>query len=128
MANPIVHFEIIGPDPTSLRAYYGELFDWSFAENAPVAVEVSETSRYGFVERMSTEDGTGIPGGVGGGPGYESQCLFYVGVPDVEEALRRAVDLGGTRIMGPAVNDGGGVVVGHFKDPGGNLIGVAGPA
>ena len=28
--------------------------------------------------------------------------------------------------MGPAHNEGGAVVVGHFTDPEGNLIGVAG--
>jgi hypothetical protein len=28
----------------------------------------------------------GIPGGVGGGPGFESRVVYsYVGVPDVEE-------------------------------------------
>lgn len=26
MGQPVVHFEIIGADPESLRAYYGELF------------------------------------------------------------------------------------------------------
>lgn len=29
--------------------------------------------------------------------------------------------------MGPAEKPGGGLVVGHFVDPEGNLIGVAGP-
>ncbi len=47
---------------------------------------------------------------------------------DVEAALREAERLGGTRVLGPAVNAGGGVVVGHFRDPEGNLVGVAGPA
>jgi predicted enzyme related to lactoylglutathione lyase len=49
-------------------------------------------------------------------------------VSDVEAALAEAERLGGKRIMGPAINTGGGVVVGHFTDPEGNLIGVAGPA
>ncbi len=75
----------------------------------------------------TTADGTGIPGGVGGGAGYESHVLFYVGVPDVEAALRRAESLGGKRRMGPERAPSG-LVVGHFTDPEGNLIGVAGPA
>jgi predicted enzyme related to lactoylglutathione lyase len=54
-----------------------------------------------FVNRMTTDDGTGIPGGVGGGARYQSHVLFYVGVPDVEAALRRAESLGGKRRMGP---------------------------
>jgi uncharacterized protein len=28
MGQPVVHFEIIGPDPAKLRSYYGELFGW----------------------------------------------------------------------------------------------------
>jgi uncharacterized protein len=66
-------------------------------------------------------------GGVGGGAGYESHVLFYVGVPDVEAALRKAESLGGRRLMGPERAPSG-LVVGHFTDPEGNLIGVAGPA
>jgi len=76
---------------------------------------------------VTTDDGTGIRGGVGGGPGYESHAVFYVGVPDVGAALQRAEDLGGTRVMGPVTSPNG-LVVGHFKDPEGTLIGMAGTA
>ncbi len=128
MGQPVVHFEIIGEDPDRLRAFFGDLFGWEFDINAPVAGAVSEQGNYGFVERNTTGDGTGIPGGIGGGAGYEVHAVFYVGVPDVETALRDAERLGGTRLMGPERNVNGGVVVGHFRDPEGNLIGVAGPA
>ena len=37
MAQPVVHFEIIGTDPEKLRGYYGELFGWRFDTSAPVA-------------------------------------------------------------------------------------------
>jgi uncharacterized protein len=127
MGQPVVHFEIIGGNPAELRAYYAELFGWTFRENSPVAPEVSRTDSYSFIERMTTDDGTGIPGGVGGGSTFGSHAIFYVGVPDVEAALQKAEGLGGTRVMGPARNEGGGVVVGHFTDPAGNLLGVAGP-
>ena len=92
-----------------------------------MAEAVSEPANYGFVNRATTADGTGIPGGVGGGAGYESHVLFYVGVPDVEAALRKAESLGGKRRMGPERAPSG-LVVGHFTDPEGNLIGVAGPS
>ena len=127
MGQPIVHFEIIGGDPIQLRTYYAELFEWTFQENSPVAPEVSETDNYSFINRMTTADGTGIPGGVGGGHGFRSHAIFYVGVPDVEAALHQAEGLGGKRVLGPARNEAGGVVVGHFTDPAGNLVGVAGP-
>jgi len=125
MALPVVHFEIIGIDPARLRSYFGELFGWEFDTSAPVAAAVSEPDGYGFVGRATTPDGTGIPGGVGGGAGYQPRVLFYVGVPSVEAALRQAEDLGGKRVLGPERAPAG-LVIGHFTDPEGNLIGVAG--
>ena len=125
MGQPVVHFEVIGKDPAGLRDYYGELFGWEFDTSSPVSEAVSEPMNYGFVDGSTTSDGTGIPGGVGGGAGYDSHVIFYVGVPDVEVALRKAESLGGTRRLGPARAPTG-LVVGHFTDPEGNLIGVAG--
>ena len=127
MGQPVVHFEIIGTDPDRLRQYYGELFGWEFDTPSPVAQEVSDPASYGFLDLVTTEDGTGIRGGVGGGLGYQSHAVFYVGVPDVGAALQRAESLGGTRVMGPATSPSG-LVVGHFTDPEGALIGVAGVA
>jgi uncharacterized protein len=123
MAHPVVHFEVIGKDPEKLRNYFGELFGWQFDTSSPVAEAVSEPTNYGFV----APDGTGIPGGVGGGADYRSHVIFYVGVPDVEAALAEAERLGGKRRMGPERAPTG-LVVGHFTDPEGNLIGVAGTA
>ena len=127
MGQPVVHFEIIGRDPAKLRSYFGALFGWEFDLSSPVAETVSEPANYGFVNRNTTKDGTGIPGGIGGGAGYDGHVVFYVGVPNVEAALRQAESLGGTRRMGPERAPTG-LVVGHFTDPEGNLIGVAGPA
>lgn len=122
MADPVVHFEIIGAAPAALRDYYGRLFGWSFDTSGPVAPAVSAEGEYGF-----TEPG-GIPGGVGGGAGFPPHVVFYVGVPDVEAALRQAEQLGGTRRMGPQRAPGRDLVVAHFTDPEGNLVGLAGPA
>src|SRR5512133_3404085 len=63
MAQPVVHFEIIGKDPAKLRSYFGELFGWEFDTSSPVAEAVSEPDDYGFVNRSTASDGTGIPGG-----------------------------------------------------------------
>jgi predicted enzyme related to lactoylglutathione lyase len=128
MGQPVVHFEVIGKDPEKLRRYYGDLFGWAFDTSGKVAEEVSEPTNYGFVERNTTPDGVGIPGGVGGGKGYDAHAIFYVGVPNVKEALEKAETLGGKRRMGPARASGRDLVVGFFTDPEGNLIGVAGPA
>ena len=127
MANPVVHFEIIGKNAPQLRSYYKDLFDWNADTNSAVATEVSASGNYGFINKISTEDGTGIPGGIGGGEGYDSHTIFYVGVENVEAALLKAEILGGKRVMGPIEKPGGGLIVGHFRDPEGNLIGLAGP-
>jgi uncharacterized protein len=127
MGQPVVHFEIIGSDPAGLRRFFGELFGWEFDTSGTVAEEVSEPAGYGFIELLTADDGSGIRGGIGGGKGYVRHAIFYVGVPDVGDALRKAEELGGVPQMGP-VTAPAGLVVGHFKDPEGNLIGLAGPA
>jgi predicted enzyme related to lactoylglutathione lyase len=123
MGHPVVHFEIIGRDPAKLRSYYGELFGWDFSTGDAVTEAVSQPGNYGFVDGSTTD---GINGGVGGGEGYEGRVLFYVGVPDVEAALRKAESLGETRRMGPEGTPGA-LMVGQFTDHEGHLIGVAGP-
>ena len=125
MASPVVHFEVIGSNPDRLRRYYGDLFDWTFDTPSPVAEEVSQADSYGFLDLIKSGDGSGIRGGIGGGEAYDSHAVFYVGVPDVKAALERAESLGGTRVMGPTTSPNG-LVVGHFKDPEGTLVGVAG--
>jgi hypothetical protein len=120
MAQPVVHFEVVGKNPEQLRGYYGELFGWEFHTGGAVSPHVSEAGNYGFVENKD-----GIPGGVGGGADHAGYVTFYVGVPDVEAALQKAESLGGTRLMGPDPVAETGLVVGHFSDPEGHLIGVA---
>jgi hypothetical protein len=123
MGQHVAHFEIIGTDPAKLRGYYGELFGWEFQTGDAATGTVSQPGKYGFVDGSSA----GINGGVGGGEGYEHRVLFYIGVPDVEAALRKAEELGGKRVMGPEPKSGGALAVGQFTDPEGHLIGVAGP-
>jgi uncharacterized protein len=127
MPQPVVHFDIIGQNPERLREYYGQLFGWTFTTPSPVAREVSQPDTYGFLDLVTAEDGTGIRGGIGGGEGFNAHTVFYVGVPDVEAALQQAQRFGGTRVMGPVISPSG-LVVGHFTDPEGSLIGLAGPA
>jgi hypothetical protein len=109
MTDPVVHFEIIGTDPTALRGYYAELFGWHYALGDAATEHVSAPGEYGFV------DNAGLNGGVAGGPEYGPKVLFYVGVPDVEQALTRAELLGGHRVFGPEGTPGK-FVVGQLTD------------
>src|ERR1700760_74226 len=125
MGQQVVHFEVIGTDPAGLRRYYAALFGWEFQLGDAVSEKVSQPGTYGFMDG-SAAGGTGINGGIGGGPGHARQLLFYVGVPSVEAALSMADTLGGTRLMGPEPAEGE-FAVGHSADPEGNVTGVAGP-
>ena len=71
MGQPVVHFEIIGNDPSALHSYYAELFGWEFETGDAATEAVSQPGDYGFVDGSTTGDGTGIDGGVAGGEGYE---------------------------------------------------------
>jgi uncharacterized protein len=119
MGQPVVHFEVIGKDGEKLQGYFSELFGWEIESDNPMG--------YGIVQREgnTNAEGAGIGGGVGGGPeGYDGHVTFYVEVPDVEAALAKAESLGGKRIMGPDEVPGMGIVLGHFSDPEGHVIGV----
>jgi uncharacterized protein len=128
MPNAVVHFEIIGKDPAKLRTYYRELFGWDADTNTEVAPTVSDAGSYGFINNATADTHeNGIPGGIGGGGSFAPHTIFYVGVTDVTQALDKAEQLGGKRVMDPTERPGGGLVVAHFADPEGNLIGLAGP-
>jgi uncharacterized protein len=120
MGQPVVHFEIMGKDVERLRSYYSELFGWEIDSDNPVG--------YGIVQREgnTNADGIGIGGGLGAAPeGYDGHATFYVEVPDVEAALAKAEELGGSRMMGPE-NVMERITIGLFTDPEGHLVGVVG--
>jgi len=116
MGQPVTHFEVIGKNGERLRSYYSELFGWEIDANNPMG--------YGIVPREgnTNAEGAGIGGGVG--QGEEGHLTFYVEVPDVGEALAKAEELGGAKVMGPDEVPGMGIVLGHFKDPEGHLVGL----
>ena len=118
MADPVIHFEVIGTDAPALQKFYGDVFGWEIDANNPM--------NYGVVQRAgnTNADGVGIGGGVGVGPeGYPGHVTFYVEVPDVEAALAKAESLGGKRLMGPDQITPE-VLIGQFADPEGHAIGV----
>ena len=126
MANAVVHFELIGPDPAHLRAFYAALFGWDAQPGAPVAPAISSLGDYSFIS--PEPEWSAAAGGIGGGAGFAAHAIFCVGVENVADALAAAEALGATVVLQPQRNPGGDVAVAHFQDPAGNLVGIAGPA
>ena len=119
MGQPVVHFEVIGKDDAKLRDYYSQLFGWE--------IDADNRMNYGTIDREAnlSEAGIGIGGGIGVGPeGYDGHVTFYVEVPDVEAALAKAEEMGGSRMMGPEEMGEVGITIGLFTDPEGHVIGV----
>jgi uncharacterized protein len=113
MPHPVVHFEVVGKDGNALRRYFSDLFGWEF--------EVHEELKYGIVPREEP----GIGGGVGESD-EASYATFYVQVDDVQGSLDKAVELGGTAVMGP-MDIPMGPTIAMFHDPEGHPIGLVSP-
>lgn len=110
MANKVMWYEVIGKDGTRLRAFFSELFGWTYRD-AP-----------GMNYGMTDPEATGIGGGIGAAPGNASWTTFYVGVSDVEQALKRAQQLGASVLM--PVTKLPDVTIAVFADPEGHPVGL----
>jgi len=129
MGRPAVHFEIECLDGERTREFYARLFDWR------INVIPDNPAEYGLIDHA--DNGAGIGGAVSVVPavpsstyrgmrrdeGHAGQVTVFVQVPDIEQALARAEQLGGQRMQGPDPM-GPGMLFGKFTDPEGHLIGV----
>ena len=110
MANPVIHFEVAGPDALGLQAFYASLFDWKINADNPMG--------YGMVEAAQN----GIAGGVGPSPDGNSHITWYVEVDNLQAALDQAEKLGGKTVM-PPMDVPGGPVDRTVHRPGGQRRG-----
>lgn len=116
MGDPVVHFEIAGPDGPALHRFYRDLFGWKIEELGP------EMNNYALVEANE--------GGIGGGlfpttEGMPSNYVtFYVQVDDLQAALDKLADMGGNPILQPVEIAPGMGSIAMFIDPAGNTIGL----
>ncbi len=111
MAEPVVHFEVIGRDGAALQSFYSNLFGWKIDTNNEIG--------YGMVEAGEG----GIGGGVAGSPDGSTLVTFYVSVDNLQAALDKAESLGGKSVM-PPMDVPGGPSIAQFTDPQGNRIGL----
>jgi uncharacterized protein len=106
-------FEVLGGDAARTQRFYRELLGWTVAD--------ADFPGYQLVD---TQAGKGaVAGGLGGGARHGTWATVYANVPDVEAALARAEQLGGSRVYGPdRVDDH--MRTGALRDPAGNVFGV----
>ena len=115
MANPVVHFEIMGKNGKKLQDFYQSLFGWEIDAKNPM--------NYGLTKTRI--DNHGIDGGIGqvdaNMPG--GYVAAYAAVPDIQKSLDKAVKLGATVVV-PVTEIPQMVTYALFKDPEGNFFGL----
>ena len=86
MTGDVAHWQILTAQPDKVAAFYGELFDWP----------VSAANGMGY----RTIGSGGISGGIWPAPpGAPESVQIYVSVDDIDHALARIRELGGTILM-----------------------------
>jgi len=113
MANPVVHFEVIGSDAETLRRFYSEAFSWQMQD-------VMDGNYY----MVNTGVENGVAGGVGAAPGGAGgHVTFYVEVDDPAAALEKISSLGGRTVQEP-MDVPNGPTIALFADPEGHVVGL----
>jgi uncharacterized protein len=114
MVSRVVHFEIPVDDADRAGAFYGRVFDWN-------------VSRWGDAPYwpMSTGEppGSGAEGALAPRSDAPEGVLVYVQVTDLDDALQRVRDAGGTVVADRSPIPGMGWFA-TFRDPEGNLLGL----
>lgn len=105
MSDPIVHFEVAGPDEAPLHAFYRGLFGWPLQAMGPgyALIETPDGSPNGALREAES-----------------AELTLGIGVVDLEGAVAKAVELGATVVMPPT--DNGYVNKAQIADPAGNLL------
>ncbi len=116
MENPVVHFEILGPDGASLVRFYRELFGWQLREGQLPGWPV-----YGLLQPGDT----GIGGAVGSADAAKKPTVVvYVEVDDPVAYLQRAEQLGASVVMPTTHVAEAEITIAWLRDPQGNIVGI----
>ena len=113
MGAPVVHFEIMGGQGSTLETFYRELFGWKINSSNPL--------QYGVVDTGAGSGG--ISGGVGPAQNGNKRVSIYVRVEDLQKTLDCAERLGGKTVLPPSEVPGGPKLA-MFVDPAGNITGL----
>ena len=107
---PVVFFDIASSDLASEATFYRTVFNWDVGPGGMLQVPVASP----LAGNLRVE---------AAGHGPVAERVIYIGVPDVTAALASVVTHGGS-IVFPRMVYPGVVVVGMFKDPAGNRMGL----
>jgi uncharacterized protein len=113
MANPVMWFEIIGPDSEKLQKFYRDALGWKLTP------PVKEMGNYSMVEGHEP----GIGGGIGGSDGDSSRVSVYFETPEPQKVLDRAL-AAGARLLMPVTTITPTTTIAMFSDPAGNTVGL----
>ena len=103
MSAPIVFLDIAGPDRAALQSFYSNLFGW-------------DTAAADFTIRV----GTPLSAAIREDP---AEKRLYIGVDDIAAKLEEILALGGS-VDSPRFEVPGVVILGLFRDPAGNPMGL----
>ncbi|HEX5997212.1 MAG TPA: VOC family protein [Jiangellales bacterium] len=114
MTNRVVHFEIPIDDPDRAGAFYRDVFGWHVAKWGPVDYWSMTTG---------AEPGPGAEGALTPRAEAPEGVVVYVGVDDIDQAMAKVKDAGGTLVTEkqPIPTFGWSA---RFRDSEGNVVGL----
>lgn len=104
MVAAVIFFDIAGPDAAVLRVFYSAVFGWEFDDAGQFTVDVASPLRAAIRKDPAEK-------------------RIYIGVDDVTETLDLVKANGGS-VDAPRFEVPGVVIVGLFRDPAGNPMGL----
>jgi uncharacterized protein len=108
-SNTVAWFEIGAPDVDVAKAFYGQLFSWSFAPD-------------GAYTLIAAPGAAGPSGGIFNTGGHiPPYAVFVVQVADVAVTAARTEALGGKVVVAPMELEDG-MVVAYLTDPNGSMF------
>lgn len=110
--NPVTWFEIHTPNPERARAFYGDVFGWSFQSDLP-----------GY-DMIGMGESAPIGGGIASnGPDHPPMTVFNIQVEDVDAACIAVTEAGGAVAVDPQSTPNG-LRFAYVADPDGNTFGL----
>ena len=110
MPAPLVFFDVAGPDLALQAKFYSTIFGWKIDADGGFSVSVASP----LPAHLRVEPAGHAP---------VAERVVYLGVEDIAATLNQIVATGGSIVFGRFVVPGK-VIVGMFKDPAGNRMGL----